>query len=41
VKEIADNKGKTIEFTADKAGVFQIKCHLHATHIGSQLVVLE
>jgi nitrosocyanin len=31
----------TIEFTADKAGIFPISCHLHPPHVGTQLVVLE
>jgi nitrosocyanin len=30
-----------IEFLADKAGIFPISCHLHPSHIGTQLVVLE
>ena len=32
---------KTVEFTADKAGIFPITCHLHPAHVGGQLVVLE
>jgi nitrosocyanin len=32
---------KTVEFTADKAGIFPIICHLHPAHVGGQLVVLE
>ena len=37
------NRGepKTVEFTADKAGVFPITCHLHPAHVGGELVVLE
>jgi nitrosocyanin len=37
------NEGQpvTIEFKADKAGIFAIKCHLHPAHVGTQLVVLE
>jgi nitrosocyanin len=31
----------TIEFKADKAGIFPIICHLHPPHVGTQLVVLE
>jgi nitrosocyanin len=31
----------TIEFKADKAGVFPITCHLHPPHVGTQLVVLD
>ena len=41
VQEIV-NRGepKTVEFTADKAGVFPIICQLHPAHVGGQLVVL-
>jgi heme/copper-type cytochrome/quinol oxidase subunit 2 len=31
----------TVEFTAARAGVFPITCHLHPAHVGGQLVVLE
>jgi nitrosocyanin len=31
---------KTIEFTADKAGVFPYICHIHPAHVNGQLVVL-
>lgn len=41
IKEQVDNKTKALEFTADKAGVFPITCHMHPPHVGSQLVVLE
>jgi nitrosocyanin len=36
------NRGepKTVEFTADKAGVFPIICQLHPAHAGGELVVL-
>jgi nitrosocyanin len=34
-------KPEIIEFTADKAGIFPIICHLHPPHVGTQLVVLE
>jgi len=36
------NRGepKTIEFTADKAGVFPISCQLHPAHVGGQLIVV-
>ena len=42
VEEVV-NRGetKTVEFTADKAGVFEIKCHLHPAHVHGQLVVLQ
>jgi nitrosocyanin len=41
VEEVV-NRGetKTVEFTADKAGVFEIKCHLHPAHVHGQLIVL-
>ena len=32
---------KTVEFVADKAGVFPFFCQLHAAHIGGQLIVLD
>jgi nitrosocyanin len=37
------NMGKleTIEFKADKAGIFPITCHLHPPHVGTELVVLD
>ena len=31
---------KTIEFTADKVGVFPTICQLHPAHVGGELVVL-
>lgn len=34
-------KPETVEFTADKAGIFRSVCHLHLPHVGTQLVVLE
>jgi nitrosocyanin len=38
---VARGEPKTVEFTADKAGIFPITCHLHPAHVGGQLVVLE
>lgn len=32
---------QTVEFTADKAGLFPINCQLHPAHIGGQLLVIE
>lgn len=32
---------KTVKFTAGKAGVYPIKCHLHKAHVGGQLVVIN
>ena len=41
VAEIVDRgQPKTVEFTADHAGVFPIICQLHPAHVGGQLVVL-
>jgi nitrosocyanin len=36
------NRGetKTVDFTADKPGIFPITCHLHPAHVGGELVVL-
>jgi nitrosocyanin len=34
-------KPVSMEFKADKAGVFPIICHLHPPHVGTQLVVLD
>ncbi|MBI3557660.1 MAG: cupredoxin domain-containing protein [Deltaproteobacteria bacterium] len=41
IVEAPDEKGKVIKFTADKAGIFPFRCHLHPAHVGGQLVVLE
>jgi nitrous oxide reductase len=30
---------KTVDFTADKAGIFPFICQIHADHIGGQLIV--
>lgn len=30
-----------VEFVADKAGIFKVKCHMHLPHVGTQIVVLE
>lgn len=32
---------KTVEFTAEKAGIYRIYCPMHAGHVGGQLLVLE
>ena len=39
--ELVVNRGekKTAEFTADKVGIFDIKCQLHPAHIHGQLIV--
>jgi nitrosocyanin len=38
---VNEGKPESIEFKADKAGIFPIICHLHPPHVGTQLVVLE
>jgi nitrosocyanin len=41
VAEIVDRgQPKTVEFTADKDGIFPIICQLHPAHVGGELVVL-
>ena len=41
--ETVVNRGEpqTVEFTADKTGIFDIKCQLHPAHVHGQLVVQE
>lgn len=39
--QIKKGEKKEVTFTADKAGLFDIKCHLHAAHIGGQILVTE
>ena len=42
VKEVVPGeKTASVSFTADKSGIFSIKCHLHPAHVVGQLVVLE
>jgi nitrosocyanin len=41
VQEVVDASGKDVEFKADKAGIFPIRCQLHPGHVGGQLIVLE
>jgi nitrosocyanin len=42
VKEVVPgDKTATVSFTADKAGIFPIKCHLHPAHVVGQLLVIE
>ena len=38
---VVNDKPTDIEFIANKAGIFPIRCQLHAPHIGGQLLVLE
>ena len=39
-KVIPGGQAETVEFTADKAGIFPIDCQLHPPHVAGQLVVL-
>jgi nitrosocyanin len=32
---------ETVSFTADQAGLFEMKCHMHPAHVGGQILVLE
>ena len=42
IAEIVDRgQPKTVEFTADRAGVFPIICQLHPAHVAGQLLVVE
>jgi nitrosocyanin len=39
-KVVQGGQAETVEFTADKTGVFTIDCQLHPPHVAGQLVVL-
>ena len=39
--DVYRDQPETVEFTANKAGVFRIWCHLHPAHLPGQLLVLE
>jgi hypothetical protein len=42
IQEIVnDGQPVTVEFKAEKVGIFPISCHLHPAHVGTQLAVLE
>ena len=41
IEAVVTDQVSEVEFTADRAGIFPILCHLHAAHIGGQLIVLE
>jgi nitrosocyanin len=41
IAEVVDQNGsKSIEFKAEKDGIFPINCQLHPAHVGGELVVL-
>ncbi len=40
VEEVVNSgETKTVEFSADKAGLFDVKCQLHPAHVHAQLLV--
>ena len=39
--DVYRDKPETVEFTANKAGLFRIWCHLHPAHLPGQLLVIE
>ena len=39
--DVYRDKAETVEFVADKPGLFRIWCHLHPAHLPGQLLVLE
>ncbi len=40
VEEVVNSgETKTVEFVADEAGLFDVKCQLHPAHISAQLIV--
>ena len=39
-KGVTRGEPQEVEFTADRIGIFEIKCQLHGPHVGGQLVVL-
>lgn len=38
---VSRGKPETVEFVADKPGIYRVWCHLHLPHIATQLIVLE
>lgn len=39
-KVVQGQQSETVEFTANKAGIFTIDCQLHPAHVQGQLIVL-
>jgi nitrosocyanin len=39
--DVYRDKPETVEFVADKGGLFRIWCHLHPAHLPGQLLVVE
>jgi len=40
-KVVGPEAAETVNFTADKAGIFPIACQLHPPHVAGQILVLE
>jgi len=41
VEKVFKGEPRTVEFVADKAGLFKMFCQIHPKHIGGQLLILE
>jgi nitrosocyanin len=39
-KDVKKGVKEVVKFTANKEGLFNMKCHLHPAHVGGQLLVL-
>jgi nitrosocyanin len=39
-KEVKKGAKEVVTFTADKEGLFEMKCHMHPAHVGGQLLVM-
>jgi nitrosocyanin len=39
-KDVKKGVKEVVKFKADKDGLFTMKCHLHPTHVGGQLLVM-
>lgn len=39
-KEVKKGVKEVVTFTADKEGLFAMKCHMHPAHVGGQLLVI-
>ena len=39
--DVEGGKMETVEFVADRAGLFRVECHLHPAHFPGTLLVLE
>lgn len=39
-KEVKKGVKEVVKFTADKEGLFDMKCHMHPAHVGGQILVI-